>query len=76
MIVFRRWLRTDLVATTVIKMVVGRELAYELNALFLGSFLHLRNIVGIDGKCLVGLVVNEQVCVVVLADWDWDDLHS
>ena len=68
-------LRTHLVAATVVKVVVGGELADELYALLLGGLDDLWDVIGIDGEGLVDLFVDEEVGVVVFAHGDRNDLH-
>ena len=68
-------LRTHLVAATVVKVVVGGELADELYALLLGGLDDLWDVIGIDGEGLVDLVVDEEVGVVVVTNGDGKDLH-
>ena len=66
----------DLVTTTVVVVMMGGEGTREFYARFLRCGLDLGDIVGVHGQGLVGLLVDEEVGVVVVADGDGDDLHS
>ena len=67
---------THLVSAAVIEVMVGSNASYNLDASFLSSSLHLGNVVRVDGGRLVRRVVDEEVRVIVVADWDGYDLHS
>ena len=67
---------TCLVATAVVKVVVGGDVGDDVHAKVSGSCLKLGDVVGIDGGCLLGVVVDEEVGVVVVADGNGDDLHG
>jgi len=58
--------RKFLVATAVVKVVVGGDVGDDVHAKVSGSRLKLGHVVRVDGGGLLGVVVDEEVGVVVV----------
>ena len=67
---------TDLVPTAVIEVMVCSNGGDDFDTGLLGGCLDFGDVVGVNCSRFVGRVVDEEVRVVVVADWHGYDLHS
>ena len=72
----QRYVRTCLVATAMVVVVVGGDVGDDVHAKVSGSCLKFGHVVRVDGGGVLCVVVDEEVGVVIVADGDRDDFHG